>query len=411
MKVLLKQLHGDKVIWFVVIMLSVFSLLAVYSSTGTLAYKEQGGNTEHYLIKHFLILVAGLGLMYFAHLLDYRYYSRISQLLLFLSVPLLILTYFIGTSINSADRWITLPIINLTFQTSDLGKLALIMFLARVLSKKQDIIHDFKNAFIPIILPVLIICLLIAPANLSTALMLFTTSVLIMFIGRIQIGHIAAMAGMMVVLLAIMISILVKFFPDNNRVATWINRYEQFMSNEKGDEPYQVTQSKIAIAKGGLLGNGPGNSHQRNFLPHPYSDMIYSIIIEEYGLIGGAFVVFLYLLFLFRAIKIVVKSPNAFGGLLAVGLSISLVLQAMINMAVAVNLVPVTGQTLPLVSMGGTSLFFTSISVGIILSVSHNAELPQGEDEVAGEKQEPKEEPKAPRQKNKENQIALEVAN
>lgn len=404
MKILLKQLHGDKVIWFVIFLLSIFSLLAVYSSTGTLAYKFQQGNTEYYLLKHFTILAAGLGLMYFAHLVDYRYYSRISQLLLYLSVPLLILTYFIGTEINSADRWITLPIINLTFQTSDLAKLALIMFLARVISKKQDIIHDFKNAFIPIILPVLVICLLIAPANLSTALMLFTTSVLIMFIGRIKIAHIASMAGMMFVLLAVMILVLVKFFPDNNRVATWINRYEQFMSDAKDDEPYQVTQSKIAIARGGIFGNGPGNSHQRNFLPHPYSDMIYSIIIEEYGLIGGALIVFLYLLFLFRAIKIVVKSPNAFGGLLAVGLSISLVLQAMINMAVAVNLVPVTGQTLPLVSMGGTSLFFTSIAVGIILSVSREAEMPKENNNPAVEKPEVKE-------PQKEKQVSFEVAN
>lgn len=402
MKVLLKQLQGDKIIWLVIFLLSIFSLLAVYSSTGTLAYKYQQGNTEYYLLKHFSILAVGLVLMYCAHLVDYRYYSRISQLLLYLSLPLLILTYFIGTEINSADRWITLPIINLTFQTSDLAKLALIMFLARVISKKQDIIHDFKNAFIPVIVPVLLICLFIAPANLSTALMLFTTSVLIMFIGRIKIAHIASMAGMMVVLLAIMIFILVKFFPDNNRVATWINRYEQFMSDAKEDEPFQVTQSKIAIARGGIFGNGPGNSHQRNFLPHPYSDMIYSIIIEEYGLIGGAIVVFLYLLFLFRAIKIVVKSPNAFGGLLAVGLAISLVLQAMINMAVAVNLVPVTGQTLPLVSMGGTSLFFTSIAVGIILSVSRDAEMPK-ENNTPAEKPEVK----TPA---KEKQVPFEIA-
>lgn len=397
MKTLFQQLHGDKVIWFVVLMLSVFSLLAVYSSTGTLAYKYQQGNTEYYLLKHFSILAVGLILMYLAHLVDYRYYSRIAQLLLYLSVPLLIITYFIGTEINSADRWITLPVVNLTFQTSDLAKLALIMFLARVISKKQDIIHDFKNAFLPVILPVLLICLLIAPANLSTALMLFTTSVLIMFIGRIKIAHIAAMAGMMVVVLGLMILIL-KLTPGKDRVDTWINRIENF--RDKDSEPYQVTQSKIAIAKGGLIGNGPGNSHQRNFLPHPYSDFIYSIIIEEYGLVGGAFVVFLYLLFLFRTIKIVVKSPNAFGGLLAVGLSISLVLQAMINMAVAVSLVPVTGQTLPLVSMGGTSLFFTSIAVGIILSVSRDAE-----------RQKESSETKEVRTESKEKEVKFEIAN
>ncbi len=383
MQALLKKIHGDKYIWLVVFLLSVFSLLAVYSSTGTLAYKYQSGNTEYYLLKHLSILVIGLGLMYLAHLVDYRYYSRIAQLLLYVSVPLLIITLFMGTTLNTTPRWLTLPVINLTFQTSDLAKLALIMFLARVISKKQDIIHDYKNAFIPIILPVVVICILIAPANLSTALMLFTTCVLIMFIGRVKIAHIAAMAGIMIGVLSIMILILT-LTPTRGRLETWKNRIENFM--DKDSEPYQVTQSKIAIAKGGIIGNGPGNSHQRNFLPHPYSDFIYSIIIEEYGLMGGALMIFLYLLFLFRTIKIVAKSPNAFGSLLAVGLSISLVLQAMINMAVAVNLVPVTGQTLPLVSMGGTSLFFVSISVGIILSVSRDIELTKGMKQEADSK-------------------------
>lgn len=375
MQSLFRHLYGDKIIWLVVLLLSVFSLLAVYSSTGTLAYKYQQGNTEYYLLKHLSILAVGLVLMYLAHLVDYRYYSRIAQLLLYLSIPLLVITYFTGTEVNEAKRWITLPVINLSFQTSDLAKLALIMFLARVISKKQEIIHDFQNAFIPIILPVVVICILIAPANLSTALMLFVTCVLIMFIGRVRLLHITAMVGMMIFILSAMILIL-KFSPGKDRVETWMSRIENFMN--KNQEPYQVTQSKIAIAKGGIIGKGPGNSHQRNFLPHPYSDFIYSIIIEEYGLIGGALLVFLYLLFLFRSIKIVAKSPNAFGSLLAVGLSISLVLQGMINMAVAVNLVPVTGQTLPLVSMGGTSLFFTSLAVGIILSVSRDIELTRG---------------------------------
>ncbi|HXH19705.1 MAG TPA: FtsW/RodA/SpoVE family cell cycle protein, partial [Chitinophagales bacterium] len=310
MQSLLKKIHGDQYIWLVVFLLSVFSLLAVYSSTGTLAYKYQAGNTEYYLFKHLSILAIGLGLMYLAHLVDYRYYSRIAQLLLYVSIPLLVITYFTGTELNEAKRWITLPVISLTFQTSDLAKLALIMFLARVLSKKQEIIHDFKNAFLPIILPVVVICILIAPANLSTALMLFTTCVLIMFIGRVKLVHIAAMAGIMLAVLSIMILILM-LTPTKGRLETWKNRIENFM--DKDSELYQVTQSKIAIAKGGIIGKGPGNSHQRNFLPHPYSDFIYSIVIEEYGLIGGGIIVFLYLLFLFRSIKIVAKSPNAFG--------------------------------------------------------------------------------------------------
>lgn len=371
MQLLLKRLHGDKIMWMIVLALSVFSLLAVYSSTGTLAYKYQSGNTEYYLFKHFFILALGLALMYLAHLVDYRYYSKMAQLLLIVSVPLLVITYLTGTELNQAKRWITLPVINLSFQTSDLAKVALIMFLARILSRKQANIKDFKEAFLPIILPVLLVCGLIAPADLSTAVILFITCVFVMFIGRVNITHIMAMIGLAMMVLTIMVMIIM-VSPSQGRLETWKSRIESFVDGDK--VPYQVQQAKIAIAKGGLVGKGPGNSNQRNFLPHPYSDFIYAIIIEEYGLIGGGVIVFLYLWFLFRSIRIVARSPKAFGALLAVGLSLSIVFQAMINMAVAVNLMPVTGLTLPLVSMGGTSLFFTSISVGIILSVSRNVE-------------------------------------
>jgi len=379
------RLKGDKVIWLIVILLSVISLLAVYSSTGTLAYKYQSGNTEYYLLKHFIILLLGLGLMYLAHLVKYSYYSRISQIAIFIAVPILLFTLMMGTNINTASRWLTLPIVNITFQTSDFAKLALIMYIARLLSKKQEQIKDFKTAFVPMMAPVIIICGLIVPANFSTAAVLFTTCLILMFIGRINMKYILILIGTGVVLFSIFILILWKSPNHQGRLGTWKSRIENFAGGE-AKENYQVTQAKIAIANGGVLGKGPGNSIQRNFLPHPYSDFIYAIIIEEYGLLGGGIVIFLYLILLFRGIRIVIKSPKTFGTMLAMGCCFSLIFQAMINMAVAVNLFPVTGQPLPLLSMGGTSIWFTSISIGIILSVSRMSE------EESQEEKEPKKE-------------------
>lgn len=393
MEALLKKLEGDKWIWAIVVALSLLSLLAVYSSTGTLAYKTQGGNTEYYLFKHTLLMVMGLFLMYVAHLMPYRYYARIAQIALYASIPLLGYTLVFGSDINDASRWITLPVIQLSFQTSDLAKLALIMFLARTLTVKQQNIKDFGQAFVPLILPVFVVCALILPANLSTAAVLFTTCIIVMFIGRVNWKHILGLAAISLVSAALFVTLLFAL-PDSTleklgRAQTWKSRLEaQFTDNQ--EVSYQVMQSKIAIAKGGIIGQGPGKSMQRNFLPHPYSDFIYAIIIEEYGLIGGAFVLFLYLAFLYRCIKIVAKSPKAFGAFLAVGLGLSLVFQAIIHMAVSVNLLPVTGLTLPFVSMGGTSMFFTSIAVGIILSVSRSVEQETAADinpEEAEEKQ------------------------
>ncbi len=372
MKSVLTKLQGDKVIWFVVALLSLFSLLAVYSSTGTLAYRFQAGNTEYYLIRHFVILLMGLLLMFVAHKIKYTYYSRISQLALFLAVPLLVVTLFMGTNINEANRWLTLPVINVTFQSSDFAKLALIMYVARMLTKKQGQIKDFKSAFLPVVLPVLIVCALILPANLSTAVILFASATVLMFIGRISLKYILAMISMGVVFLSIFLVVLLNS-PETGRFYTWKNRIERFIDRENADT-YQSDQAKIAIATGGVTGKMPGNSVQRNFLPQAYSDFIYAIIVEEYGLIGGFIVVMLYLILLFRGIRIAHRSPGTFGAFLAAGLTFSLVFQAMINMAVTVDLLPVTGQSLPLLSMGGTSLWFTSLAIGIILSVSRKVE-------------------------------------
>jgi cell division protein FtsW len=377
MKVILSRLQGDKVIWFIVAFLSLFSILAVYSSTGTLAYRFQAGNTEYYLIKHSLILVMGLVLMYFAHKIKYTYFSRLSQLAMFIAIPLLAVTLVMGTNINEANRWLTLPVINVSFQSSDFAKLALIMYIARALNKKQDQIKDFKSAFLPIILPVIIICGLILPANLSTAAILFATSVVLMFIGRISIKYIMATMGIGAVALTIFLLVLMNS-ESTGRFETWKARIERFVDKENSDT-YQSDQSKIAIATGGITGKMPGNSVQRNFLPQAYSDFIYAIIIEEYGLLGGFVILMLYLILFYRGVRIAQRSPGTYGAFLAVGLTFSLVFQGMINMAVAVDLLPVTGQPLPLVSMGGTSLWFTSLAIGIILSVSRKVEEIQKE--------------------------------
>ena len=374
---MLKNIKGDKVIWVVVLLLSVFSILAVYSSTGMLAYKKQGGNTEYYLFKQLIILMFGWFLMYVTHLIKYTYFSRLSQIGLLLSIPLLLVTLISGTNLNEANRWLTVPILNVTFQSSDVAKLFLIMYLARVLSKKQEQIKDFRKGFLPVIVPSAIISALILPANFSTAAILFVTCMAVMFIGRISIKYLFALCGLGIVAVLLIFTlskVAPALFP---RGGTWMSRVDHFINKKEADPDatYQVDQAKIAIVSGGLLGKSPGKSTQRNFLPHPYSDFIFAIIIEEYGLIGGSFVMLLYLILFFRVIRIANRCEGNFGALLSVGIGFSLVFQGLINMAVAVNLFPVTGQTLPLISMGGTSIWFTCISIGIILSVSRRTEI------------------------------------
>jgi cell division protein FtsW len=376
-----QEWKGDKVIWLIISILIVFGLLAVYSATNSMAYVHYRGNTEMYLLKQ--IVMAGLGLlcMYACHRQNYLIYNKLAPILFLIAIPLLIYTLAFGYESNDAKRWITLPVINLSFQTSDYARLALIIYLARSLSNKQDYIKDFKGAFIPIMVPVLIICGLIAPSNLSTALLMFGTSVILMFVGRVSFKYIFMMAVFGALMFGSVV-LINHFFPGVARVDTWISRITEFMGGSGG---YQVQQSKIAIANGGWTGVGPGNSTQRNFLPAAYADYIYAIICEEYGIIGAAGIVLLYLWLLFRVSRIVMRSPKAFGAMLAMGLVLNLVVQAFANMAVSVNLVPVTGLTLPLVSMGGTSVLFTSVAFGMIMSVSKYIESIQ-EEQPAPEK-------------------------
>ena len=391
---LVSKTKGDRVIWGIVIILTLVSLLVVYSSTGSLAYKYSR-STESYLFKQFGFIILGVLIIYFAHRVNYTIYSRVASVLFVVSILLLIYTIFFGQTLNAGTRWIKLPVINMTFQTSDLAKLALFMYLSRQLSRKQNVIKDFKKGFLPIIIPVAIICLLIAPSNLSTALLIGGTSILIMFIGRVSTKHILLTIGIMLIPVVILFSVAVSTYDKKEqrakdipsvfavgRVPTWISRIQTFMYSKKEDvneKLYQINQAKIAIAKGSWFGLGPGNSQARNFLPHSYSDFIFAIILEEYGLLGGTFMVFIYLLFLYRCIRLYRKCPYAFGAFLALALSFMLVIQAIANMGVNVNIFPNTGVTLPLVSMGGSSFLFTCLSIGIILSVARNVEQLEGQ--------------------------------
>ena len=396
---LLNKTKGDKVIWALVILLALVSLLAVYSATGSLAYKNYRGNTEIYLFKQIAFIMVGIMVIYFAHLVNYTFYSKVAKIAFLISLPLLFYTLFFGVKMNEGSRWIRLPFINMTMQTSDFARLALFMYLARLISKRQDVIKDFKKGFLPVIAPVAITCILIAPANLSTALLLGASCLLLLFIGRVNTKHILMTIGIALIPIMFLITAaMIRHGKENKedatvtvtktsstifgRVDTWIGRMESFMYGSKDDinnDAYQVNQAKIAISKGGVFGVGPGNSTTRDYLPQAYNDFIYAIIIEEYGLMGGAFIMFIYLVFLYRCIRIYKRCPFAFGAFLALGLSFTLAIQAVANMAVTVNLFPVTGVTLPLVSMGGTSFIFTCLAIGIILSVSRNVEQLEGE--------------------------------
>jgi len=366
----LRSLRGDTTIWFIFFSLILASVLAVYSSTGLLAYKLHGGNTEYLLLKHVGLLVVGIGVAYLAYRTPYQRYSNLAPWMLLASVVLLVLTLLFGIEINDARRWLQLPVLGIRFQPSDFAKIAIIVYLARALSSAQDRIKAARNVMIPVVWPVVIVCALIAPSDLSTALMLFATCWVMMFIGRLPWKYLLGFIAAGVFMFALLI-ILGTLAPELVRVETWTSRMQEFLSGEGG---YQVQQAKIAIANGELFGQGMGHSVQRNWLPTPYADFIYAIVCEEYGLLGAGAVIILFLWLFVRTCRLLTRSSKLFGALMACGLSLLLVMQALANIAVAVNLFPVTGLPLPLVSLGGTSLVFSCLAFGIILSVSRFVE-------------------------------------
>lgn len=382
MKQFNRLFQGDRVIWMIVAMLTLVSLMAVYSATGTYANAKYDGNNTYVLLRHAVTLALGLGAVYVTHLLKYTYYSRLFQIAFWVSVPLLAYTLFFGVDLNEAQR--VVHIFGISFQSSDFAKIALVGYLARELTVRQNEIKGFKSAFVPLMLPVLAIVGLIFPENFSTAGILFASCMVLLFVGRINMKYLLAFLAGALVIMSIYIIIVLNVAEDKGRTGVWVQRIESFvekftgseeksaeeLAREANAEDFQAIQSKIAIAGGGIIGKAPGRSTQRNYLPHPYSDFIFAIIVEEYGLLGGAFVVLLYLILLYRAIRIMVTIPQSFGGFVAFGLAFMLVMQAMVNIGVAVGIFPVTGQPLPFISMGGTSLLFTGCAFGIILSVS-----------------------------------------
>lgn len=368
----------------VTLFLSIISILAVYSAISTLAYKADG-NSFAFLMKHTIMILLGFVLMYFVHKINYKYFSKFSKLLIWVAAALLLVTLLFGSNINSADRWIRIPILGLTFQTSDFAKVVLMVYVARLLNQKRELLHDFKQGVVPILIPIGVVCGLILPANFSTAAMIALVCFIMMYIAGVPFRHLGKLmlAGVGLVGLIIVVG---EFAPKGTlpRYETWKNRIFNKMDAES-EGNYQADLAKYAIYEGGLVPKGPGTGSSRNFLPHPYSDMIYAFIIEEYGSIfGGIGLVLLYLILLFRTIRFSIRCPRNFGTLAALGLSMLMVIQALINMGVAVSLFPTTGQPLPLVSMGGTSTLFTCLSLGIILSISRSHFNPEefGEEAV-----------------------------
>jgi cell division protein FtsW len=373
MQQLFNNIKGDRLIWAIAALLAIFSFLPVYSAASNLAYVSGDGNTFSYFVKHFVHLFLGFTIIYMVHKVPYRYFRGLSMVMIPVVFVLLAVTLFQGTTIGGANasRWIRVPFVGFTFQPSTLASVVLMVYVARYLSKIKDKSVSFKETILPLWLPVFCVLALILPANFSTTAIIFTMIIVLTFLGGYPIRYLAVIIGSGLLVLTLFV-LTAKAFPDAmpNRVDTWTSRIENFFNGEDTEEDYQIEKAKIAIASGGVQGVGPGKSVQKNFLPQSSSDFIYAIIIEEYGLIGGLFLMVLYLWLLFRIVIVSQKADTVFGKLLVIGVGLPIVFQALINMAVAVELFPVTGQTLPLISSGGTSIWMTCLAIGIILSVS-----------------------------------------
>lgn len=384
MREIFHHIKGDRVIWAIVALLAVFSFLPVYSASSNLAYLYGDGNTLPYLLKHFAHLLLGFAILYGIHKIPYHYFRGLSIIALPLVIVLLLLTLGQGTTIDGANasRWIRVPFVGVTFQTSTLAAVVLLTYVARYLSKIKDTSVTFKETLLPLWVPVFVVLALILPANFSTTAIIFAMVVMLVFVGGYPLKYLTIILGAGLLCLTLFI-LTAKAFPGvfPNRVDTWISRIDNFVDGEDTEADYQIEKAKIAIASGGITGLGPGKSVQKNFLPQSSSDFIYAIIVEEFGLVGALFLLFLYLFLLFRLVIVAYKSTSIFGKLLVIGVGLPIVFQAFINMAVAVELFPVTGQTLPLISSGGTSIWMTCLAVGMVLSVSANRQINKEKEE------------------------------
>jgi len=378
MQTLFNNIKGDRLIWAIAALLAIFSFLPVYSAASNLAYVRGDGDTFNYFVKHFLHLFLGFSIIYGVHKIPYRYFRGLSMIMIPVVLVLLIITMFqpdFAESATNARRWIRVPLVGFTFQPSTLASVVLMVYVARYLSKIQHKEISFKETLLPLWAPVFLILVLILPANFSTTAMIFTMVVILAFLGGYPLRYLGLIVGSGLIVLTFFI-LVAKAFPNMmpNRIDTWMSRIDNFSNGEDADANYQIEKAKIAIASGGIKGLGPGKSIQKNFLPQSSSDFIFAIIIEEYGMVGGLFLLLFYMLLLFRLVIVSHKSETIFGKLLVVGVGLPIVFQALINMAVAVELFPVTGQTLPLISSGGTSIWMTCLAIGIVLSVSAKRE-------------------------------------
>ncbi len=373
---LFKNIEGDRAIWAIVGFMALLSFLPIYSASTNLVYVANNGTTTFHLFKHAFLLACGFMIIYGVHKIPYRYFSGGSVLMLPLVIILLIYTLTKGTTIGGANasRWIQIPFIGIGFQTSTLAGLILMIYVSRYLAQNKDKEFTFKDSAWKLWLPVAVTLMLILPANFSTTAIIFLMILMVTFIGGYPAKYLASVVGIGVLVLTLFV-LTAKALPGvlPNRVDTWISRVENF-SNADAEEGYQVEKAKIAIASGGIQGRGPGKSIQKNFLPQSSSDFIFAIIVEEFGLIGAVVVILCYLFLLIRILIASKKASSIFATLLIAGVGLPIIIQAIINMAVAVNLFPVTGQTLPLISSGGTSIWMTCIAIGIILSVTADKE-------------------------------------
>ncbi len=372
MLAIFKNINGDKALWAVVALLGLFSFLPVYSASSNLVYVVGNGTPIGHLVKHAVFLVFGFGIIYGIHRIPTHFFKGLSMIAMPIVIVLLVITLFQGSSVDgtNASRWIRLPFVK--FQTSTLAAVVLMIYVARYLTKIKDEAITFKESIIPLWLPVFLVIGLILPANFSTAGIMFTMVLMLCFIGGYPLKYLLSIVGSGVLALTLFI-LVAKAFPDAfaNRVDTWENRYANFINGEDTEADYQIEKAKIAIATGGIVGKGAGKSVQKNFLPQSSSDFIYAIIVEEYGLVGGVILMLFFMFLLFRIVVIANGSATTFGKLLALSVGLPIIFQALINMAVAVELFPVTGQNLPLISSGGTSAWMTCLAIGIVLSVSN----------------------------------------
>lgn len=377
MQQIFKNIKGDRLIWAIVALLAILSFLPVYSAASNLAYRGGGSNTFTFFVKHFVHLLLGFSIMYGVHKIPYRYFRGLSLVMIPIVLVLLTITILQGTTVEgaSASRWIQIPFVNMSFQTSTFAAVVLMVYVARYLSKMKDKAITFKSSILPLWMPVFLVLALILPSNFSTTAIIFTMVLVLVFLGGYPVKYLAVILGSG--LIALTFFVLVAKMTDGPlkvKVNTWENRIKNYWNGEDTEADYQIEKAKIAIASGKIKGVGPGKSIQKNFLPQSSSDFIFAIIIEEYGLIGGFLIMLLYLWLLFRVVIVAQKADTVFGKLLVLGVGLPIIFQALINMAVAVELFPVTGQTLPLISSGGTSIWMTCLALGIILSVSARRE-------------------------------------